>query len=502
MEIKVGNRKLLFPYVESSSYWARVGKRKAAFVSLPIGKTKYVIVCCSCGNAREFEGSHFYDYEADTCSECNNTHSWRMGKTFVGWGKNTLLSNPKIITQNGEKIVSLSLYEFKKRDHAWNNECKPRRFCDLTYCRTEGIKFYPLLANRKCTIQGIGWGMSGVDEPIMQRIVKAFESVYPSSGMREVVLAEQRLLYGINMKVLLNYFQYLQKYPYLEQLAKSGYGHILADILRFSPAVIDRKLKDLFVQANREKDILKLPSYVREYIKTAKDMNDKRIKVLTEFCRNESNMSRETFELFKKAFPHYLFIEYALKRLKDEGDYTLADACKLVLNNKDKTYPRNVLNMQTDYIRMSKQMGIDYERFPKHVIQIHDELLPKYQVKRDAIKTKAFDRKVEEYRDLRLEEQAYIIRCPDSMIEMIQEGQKMHHCVGSYTDRFISGSSMIFFMRKAGDPDTPYITMEFDRAGRLVQARKIRNTPINNSLESDLIQQFRAKVLLPSLRAA
>ena len=320
--------------------------------------------------------------------------------------------------------------------------------------------------------------------------------------MREVVFAEQRLKYGINMKVLLNYFQYLQKYPYLEQLAKSGYGHILADILRFSPAVIERKLKDLFVQANREKDILKLPSYVREFIKTDKNMNDKRIKVLTTLCQNEPDMSRETFELFRKAFPHYLFIYCPLKRLQEEANYTLADACKVVLNNRDKIYPRQVLYLQNDYIRMCKQMGVDYERFPKHVRQVHDELQTKYRVKQDEHKSKAFDRKIQEYKDLRLEEEEYIIRCPDSMMEMIQEGQKMHHCVASYTDRFINGSSMIFFMRKACAPENPYITMEFDRTGRLVQARKAYNASINDTTESKLIQQFRTEILLPSLKAA
>mgnify|MGYP001668268855 CR=1 FL=1 len=502
MEIKVGNRKLLFPYVLSSFYWAKVDKREMPFISLPKGKSQHIVVCCNCGHAKEYEGRYYYGHGTEICPECANTHSWMTKRTFIGWGKNILYSNPKIITRDSEKSVSISLYQFKKRDHAWEDECIPRKFCDLTFSRTDGIKFHPLLATQKCTIQGIGWGMSEVDEPIMKRIIKAFESVYPSSGMCEVVLAEKRLQYGVSMKVLLNYFHYLRKYPYLEQLAKSGYGHILSDILRFSPAVIERKLKDLFVQANREKDILKLPSFVREFIKTDKTMNDKRIKVLMELCQNEPNMSRETFELFRKAFPHYLFVRYGLNRLRGEADYTLAEACKLVLNNRDKTYPREVLYMQSDYIRMCKQMGVDYERFPKHVIQVHNEMQAKYQIEENAIKTEAFSRRVAEYRDLRLEEKAYIIRTPGSMMEMIQEGQKMHHCVGSYADRFINGSSMIFFMRKASEPDNPYITMEFDRAGRLVQARKARNMPIDNKTESDLIQQFRTDVLLPSLKAA
>ena len=42
------------------------------------------------------------------------------------------------------------------------------------------------------------------------------------------------------------YFHRLKQYPYLEQLAKSGYGRVLSDILRRSPALIKRKLGKLF----------------------------------------------------------------------------------------------------------------------------------------------------------------------------------------------------------------------------------------------------------------
>lgn len=55
-------------------------------------------------------------------------------------------------------------------------------------------------------------------------------------------------------------------------------------------------------------------------------------------------------------------------------------------------------------------------------------------------------------------------------------------------------------MRKTEEPDESYITMEFDCAGRLIQARKAYNRGIQSSEESRLIQKFQREVLAPALK--
>lgn len=113
----------------------------------------------------------------------------------------------------------------------------------------------------------------------------------------------------------LTIFNIWPQYPYLEQLAKSGYGRVLADILRRSPALIKRKLGKLFTASTKEKEITKLPSYIREYIKQAKRMDSKRMAILSELYSLEPDMTRETFELFKKAFPHYIQAMSLIRRM-------------------------------------------------------------------------------------------------------------------------------------------------------------------------------------------
>lgn len=499
MRIKAGKRTLLLPYMENRDYWSRVEHRKIAFFELPYEKYQSFLVCSKCGHAEKIQES-YYRNTFITCPKCGNPHSWATNNTYVPYSSNILLSSPKIITQNGEMCVSLSLYRFDKQQN--DKRYLPHEFCKVTYSRAEGVSLTGVLDEKKYSIQEIDWRNAEWEEPIVRAILKAFNKVYPSSGMEEVVRAKQNLQYGFNMKVLLNYYHYLFKYPFMEQLAKAGYGHIIADIMRRSPAVINNKIKTLFQQGTREKEIMQMPGYIREYIKTANIMDEKRVGKLKELCDLEPNMSRETFELFRKAFPHYVQALYSIRILMTEAGYTLSEVCRLVLGSQDTSYSRQAIRLQLDYIRMCRQMEVPYEKFPKYVKRVHDELSAKFQVKRNEYIMKAFEHKVSEFSMIRLENSAYIIRCPESMEELIQEGQVMHHCVASYAQRFAEGSSLIFFMRKTQAPEKPYITMEFDRTGRLVQARKAYNCGIDNTEESSLIQTFRKDILIPALPKA
>lgn len=102
MEIKAGNRKLLLPYDDDLSYWSQVKHRTAAFLFVHDNGNDFV-VCCRCGYTRRTKR---YCSDNIECPNCGNFHRWNSGKTYVEYSvQNILLSNPKIITQNGEKNV-------------------------------------------------------------------------------------------------------------------------------------------------------------------------------------------------------------------------------------------------------------------------------------------------------------------------------------------------------------------------------------------------------------
>ena len=59
---------------------------------------------------------------------------------------------------------------------------------------------------------------------------------------------------------------------------------------------------------------------------------------------------------------------------------------------------------------------------------------------------------------------AFLIAIPVAKKDLVAEGDALHHCVGKmgYDNRMIAGTSFIAFLRKAAEPDTPFVTIEFN----------------------------------------
>ena len=75
--------------------------------------------------------------------------------------------------------------------------------------------------------------------------------------------------------------------------------------------------------------------------------------------------------------------------------------------------------------------------------------------------------------------------------ELYQEGQKLHHCVYSYLERFVTGKTAILLIRKADDPDTPFYTLELNEADMFV----CQNRGLRNCAKTPEVQAFEDKWL-------
>ena len=123
-----------------------------------------------------------------------------------------------------------------------------------------------------------------------------------------------------------------------------------------------------------------------------------------------------------------------------------------------------------DYIGMSNECKVDLSykqvRFPKDIKTAHDQLLDRYNKDKNSIQDTIFAQAVEKiYQALpftQYEKDGYCIRLPLLRSDLITEGQSLNHCVGRdyYYRNHISGTSLIFFIRKKEEPDRPFFTME------------------------------------------
>lgn len=72
------------------------------------------------------------------------------------------------------------------------------------------------------------------------------------------------------------------------------------------------------------------------------------------------------------------------------------------------------------------------------------------------------------------DEAGMMIRPAESTAELVFEGKKLHHCVGTYAKSVARGESAIFFIRRTDAPDVPFFTLEY-KDGKVAQNRGDHN---------------------------
>lgn len=126
-----------------------------------------------------------------------------------------------------------------------------------------------------------------------------------------------------------------------------------------------------------------------------------------------------------------------------------------------------------DYLWMAGELGYDLTEptvaMPKDLKERHDAAAQLLKYKNDTEEQRQYAR-----RRRRLEKQFAFaldglrIIVPASSQEIVQEGQTLHHCVGGYAARHISGSTTILFLRHERRPERSYMTIELtERKGRV-----------------------------------
>lgn len=86
-----------------------------------------------------------------------------------------------------------------------------------------------------------------------------------------------------------------------------------------------------------------------------------------------------------------------------------------------------------------------------------------------------------------------ILRPARSGLELLQEGNALHHCVGGYVERYAGGHTIICFLRRSDAPDTPWRTIEISpKTGKIIQDRGDHNDRLKG--ESTMTPELRAEL--------
>lgn len=284
-------------------------------------------------------------------------------------------------------------------------------------------------------------------------------------------------------------------HPQFEYLMKSGFGFIVRHIIiyrDFMKSIFDwsKKGAAFFRRVSpgelRELAAMSFPIEVlkaREYFRLCAPLT------LTEAGEIIKNTVWGTTEIKKRLRRYRVdprrFIKYMDKQqelYKAAFDKGKSYGCHAAM-----PFMRAAPSEWVDYIRMAEELGYnisDSEVFmPRSLMDAHDrtaEALNAFRLEREAKKhaeeeaaaAELYGKRCSEYG---FENSLFTVVIPKNLTEIVREGQRQRNCVAGYCSRHASGKCTICFIRRKGDIDKNYVTVELSPEGKVVQARGYRN---------------------------
>ena len=137
------------------------------------------------------------------------------------------------------------------------------------------------------------------------------------------------------------------------------------------------------------------------------------------------------------------------------------------------------LTTYMDYINECKKLNYDLSDsmvlFPKDLLDAHAKNQERINYKANKELNDKCKKRLKSLQKCVFEWQDLIVVLPQSVDDIIREGAKLSHCVGSYAERHAKGSTTIVFIREKQKPDTPCYTAEISKDGHILQMYGYKN---------------------------
>lgn len=124
------------------------------------------------------------------------------------------------------------------------------------------------------------------------------------------------------------------------------------------------------------------------------------------------------------------------------------------IDNRILELYEDTLNMQVNIYGKVK------EKYPEHLKEFHDRVCLIFNLNQEYFKEQRVLKLKEHNKNLEFSNNKYTVFCAKTSQDLIEEGIRLHHCVGSYVNKVNRGDCSIFFLRKVDEPDISLITIE------------------------------------------
>jgi hypothetical protein len=148
------------------------------------------------------------------------------------------------------------------------------------------------------------------------------------------------------------------------------------------------------------------------------------------------------------------------------------------------------LQLLFDYANMNKDMKKEYEKYPRYLSTFHDITSKNYKIKEDEILNQKFQHIVDEIKNDKIcySNEEYVVILPESIKDLVNEGQNLSHCVASYYKRMANNETCIVFLRKKENIKKSLVTIEI-KNNKIVQAKGMNNAEPREK-EKDFLKEY------------
>lgn len=369
--------------------------------------------------------------------------------------------NPKITTHEGYRTVHRAE---KVTDYMW---AKYKTTGDMRWCyyRDRGSSWYP--PAETVVPRSVVMYNANLQETVAGTCMKY--SV-PDIFIENIANDE---CYFNSPWLIDNFFNSYRKYPFIEQLLKVGFYRMTRDFLE--------NRQSAHVNLNEgQNSILGTLGINKNQYNMLRKVGDPRLKDL-EILRYKPDLKWNDFKELRWIQDVGYVDSY--KNYIDLMRYTTLHKLLRYIREQKIEHTHDYFDYTGWLEKMGYDMRNEFNLFPKSFKRAHDEMSKQYmkfkdkQAREDVRRFNCLLRKLKketaEVEAMNLDIDGLFIRLPNKLEELKEEGELLHHCVGTYMEKVEKGETMIFFIRQKAEPEKPYYTLEWH--GRIVQCRGFRN---------------------------
>lgn len=305
---------------------------------------------------------------------------------------------------------------------------------------------------------------------VYKRTMPSLRKLLQRTGLFEMVYQLQE----IDPEV---YLSALREKPYIEQLAKAGLTQLVSDI------VFERR-RDYGFNIDTSNELGKALHIDRGRLQRLRKNNGGTL--FLEWLKFEKvhnkHIDDDVIAWMDKEHIEPKDINFISDRMSERQVKNY-----LVRQQRELQLPiREIISTWSDYLKMAMRakMNVNDEIVfrAKKLKQRHDELVELLGSKELALRAGEIAMKFPNVDSVckeikgkyEFENETYAVIAPKSIEDILNEGQMLHHCIGStdrYFERIHTRESFLLFLRKKEDISKPWYTLEVEPDGTIRQKR-------------------------------